>query len=103
MIMKERIKKIVITMLLMLGVITASALIYVFLPSWVYYSLVGLSFICILYECSKPEKEDDFHKKIQRLNGLNILRDCIGGSPYYDELKIKIMDETEKILKSIKL
>lgn len=101
--MKERIKKMIIILLVMIGIIALEALIYVFLPSWVYYSLFGLVAIWIIYEGSKPDKEDDLHKKIQRLNDLTILDDWIGGKSDYDELKIKIMDEQEKIVKSIKL
>lgn len=101
--MKERIKKMIIILLVMIGIITAEALIYVYLPSWVYYSLAGLVAVWILYYGSKPDKEDDLHKKIQRLNDLTTLRDWIGGNLDYEDMKIKIMDEQEEIVKSIKL
>ena len=105
--MKERIKIIVIALFTLFGAIVAafvaSELINKYLPSWVYYSFMGVFIIWFIYEVSKPDKEDDFHKKIQRLNDLTILWDCIKGGYDYDDLKIKIIDEKEKILKSIKL
>lgn len=101
--MKERIKIIVIVLFTLLGAFTASVLIRNYLPSWVYYSCIGVFIIWFIYEVSKPDKYDDFHKKIQRLNDLEILWNCIKGGYDYEDLKIKIIDEKKKILESIKL
>lgn len=55
--MKERIKKIIIVLLIMAGIILIGTLMYVYLPSWVRYTVLGALFIWILYDVSKPEKK----------------------------------------------
>jgi hypothetical protein len=69
--MKERIKKMFIILLVMIGVLTSLALIYVYLPSWVYYSLSGLFFVWILYDGSKPEKKKTHYWIFTYIDGLN--------------------------------
>lgn len=104
--MKERIEMIVVALFSLFGAVVAFALIHEYLPSWVYYSCMGVFVIWFLYDVSKPEKEDDLHKKVQRLNDLIVLREHIGKkycSDDFIELKNKIDKEQERILKSIKL
>lgn len=98
--MKERIKKIFIALALLLGIGCIGALICAFLPLWLRCVIWGVMVVWLLYDISKPEKED-LHKKVERLNDLDILRKWIGGKMGYDDLKIKIMDEQERIVNSI--
>lgn len=55
--MKEQVKKIIIVLLVMAGVILIGSLMYVYLPSWVRYTVLGALFIWILYDVSKPEEK----------------------------------------------
>lgn len=55
--MKERIKKIIIVLLIMAGFILIGSLMYVYLPSWVRYTVLSALFIWILYDASKLEEK----------------------------------------------
>lgn len=102
--MKERIEMIVVALFSLFGAVVAFALVHEYLPSWVYYSCIGVFLIWFLYDVSKPEKEDDLHKKIQRLNDLITLREWIKDNTYNDSFFLeKVIKEQEKIVKSIKL
>lgn len=52
--MKERIYKLASALFLLVGIVVIAALIEYYLPSWVYYSCVGLFVVWFLYEVSKP-------------------------------------------------
>lgn len=56
--MKERIQKIIIALIFLLGLSIVLVLMEYFLPSWVNYSLGGLLLVWWLYDVSKPEKKD---------------------------------------------
>lgn len=102
--MKERIEMIVVALFSLFGAVVAFALVHEYLPSWVYYSCIGVFLIWFLCDVSKPEKEDDLHKKIQRLNDLITLREWIKDNTYNDSIFLeKVIKEQEKIVKSIKL
>lgn len=59
--MKERIKNIIIILLVFGGLVLCAALIDYYLPSWVYYTFLGLVFAWILWDGSKPEKKKEKH------------------------------------------
>lgn len=52
--MKERIKMIVVALFSLFGAVVAFALVHEYLPSWVYYSCIGVFLIWFLYDVSKP-------------------------------------------------
>lgn len=104
--MKERIEMIVVALFSLFGAVVVFALVHEYLPSWVYYSCMGVFVIWFLYDVYKPVEEDDLHKKVQRLNDLIVLREHICKkycSDDFIELKNKIDKEQERILKNIKL
>lgn len=55
--MKERIYKIIIALVLLVGFLTIMSLIKSFAPWWVTWSLLGLVLVYILYDVSKPDKK----------------------------------------------
>lgn len=55
--MKERIKNIVVILLVFGGVVLCAALIDYYLPEWVYYTFLGLVLAWIVWDSSKPEKK----------------------------------------------
>lgn len=54
--MKQRIKKMVIILLVFAGVLFVGSLIVYYLPLWVYYTIVVLILLWLMYDGSKPEK-----------------------------------------------
>lgn len=58
--MKERIEKIVIAILLLLGLITSFDLIKYYLPSWVYWSCFAAVTAYVLYLMSKPKDKKSY-------------------------------------------
>lgn len=59
--MKERIHKIVLTLLVFGGLVLCAALIKYYLPEWGYYTLLGLFLAWIVWDSSKPEKKKGKH------------------------------------------
>lgn len=55
--MKERIHKIVLTLLVFVGMVLIAALIKSYCPEWAYYTFAGLVLLWLLYDGSKPEKK----------------------------------------------
>lgn len=55
--MKERIKKIIIVLLIMAGIVLVGALMHEFLPIWARCTVWGIGLIWLLYDVSKPEKK----------------------------------------------
>lgn len=58
--MKERIEKIVIAILLLLGLTTSFALIKHYFPAWAYWSCWGAITAYVLYLVSKPENKKSY-------------------------------------------
>lgn len=59
--MKERIHKIVLTLLVFGGLVLCAALIKYYLPEWVYYALLGLVLAWIVWDSNNPEKKKGKH------------------------------------------
>lgn len=59
--MKERIKNIVIILLVFGGLVLCAALIDYYLTEWVYYTFLGLVLAWIVWDSSKPEKKKGKH------------------------------------------
>lgn len=55
--MKERIKKIIIVLLIMAGIVLIGTLMHAYLPIWARCIVWGMGLIWLLYDVSKPEKE----------------------------------------------
>ena len=55
--MKERLINLIFAILIMAGVVLLFGIIYAFLPSWVYYTCLGVSVAGALWEITKPEKK----------------------------------------------
>lgn len=55
--MKERIKKIIIVLLIMAGIVLVGALMHAYLPIWARCTVWGIGLIWLLYDVSKPEKK----------------------------------------------
>lgn len=59
--MKERIKNIVIILLVFGGLVLCAALIDCYLPEWMYYTFLGLILAWIVWDSSKPEEKQRKH------------------------------------------
>lgn len=59
--MKERIHKIVLTLLVFGGLVLCAALIKYYLPSWGYYTFLGLVLAWIVWDSSNPENKKGKH------------------------------------------
>lgn len=59
--MKERIKNIVIILLVFGGLVLCDALIDYYLPKWMYYTFLGLILVWVVWDSSKPEEKQRKH------------------------------------------
>ena len=53
----ERIKKIIIALVVLAGIVFIGSLMIAYFPIWVRYVILGLLLIWLLYDISKPEKK----------------------------------------------
>ena len=69
--MKERIKNVLIIIIVFLGIFTGIFLIKSFCPEWLYISCFVIAFIYMVYDLSKPEKKEIhyFMYSIVKANG----------------------------------
>lgn len=73
--MKERIKKVLIIIIVFLGIFTGISLIKAFCPEWLYISFFVITFIYMVYDLSKPEKKEIhyFMYSIVKANGNTVM------------------------------
>lgn len=75
--MKERIKNIVIILLVFGGLVLCAALIDYYLPKWMYYTFLGLILVWVVWDSSKPEEKQRkhywlYHYVIREQEGITI-------------------------------
>lgn len=69
--MKERIKNFMLALVVYVGILVIGFSAKILLPTWAFYSLLGVCLIWILYDVSKPDKKKEHYWLFTYMDNVN--------------------------------